>query len=953
MTEELPKTYDPKEVDAKWYGFWEKGNYFHADVNSDKPAYCIVIPPPNVTGVLHMGHALVNTLQDVLIRWKRMSGYEALWVPGVDHAGISTQTVVERKLIKETGKTRKEYDRDDFLKHVWEWKDENEHLIVNQLKSLGCSCDWERRRFTLDEGNNRSVRHTFKKLFDDGLIYRGDRLVNWDPVTQTALADDEVEYEDRDSHLWQFRYPLADGSGHIVIATTRPETMLGDTAVAVSPKDERYKDMVGKKLTLPLMMREIPIIADHHVDPEFGTGALKITPAHDPNDYEIGLRHDLPFVNVMTPDARINDNGGDFAGMTREQAREAVVAKMDELGLLVNVEPHQHRVGVSYRSKAIVEPYMSKQWFVRMDGFAKKLQDAVKSGRMKLIPKQWESTYFHWVNNLRDWCISRQLWWGHRIPVWYHREDEERILCYDGEGLPPEVEANPDSWRQEDDVLDTWFSSALWPFATLGWPEKTAELERFYPNSVLVTGHDILFFWVARMLVMGEYVMGELPFPEAFLHGLIFGKSYWRKDADGGISYVSSDEQLAYDMGEAVPKDVSSKWEKMSKSKGNVIDPLEVIEQYGTDALRMALCASPTQLPQIDLDRRRFEEFKNFANKVWNGARFIFMNLEANPQDEASTALSSERFAQGIREDLLDLEDRWILEVLNERIKDVAADLEAYAFDRAATRAYDFFWKEFCAYYLELAKPCLFGKTGSAQKRTNKQCVLANVLCAALRLMHPMAPFITEELFGRLKARLGAKALAGAVDALTAQSLDALAADACIVAPFPESFQSEEANREVLERFELVTDVVYAVRNIRGEMKVPPGQAVDLYVVGQAGDPAYDALAELGHMVKALVRVAKLDCTETEPTSGFFSTGRVGSLKLAVKLPDELVAKEKDRLAKAQLKLEKNLERVEKQLANEEFISRAPDHLVAKQRQALEQTRRELDELRGKLASLG
>ncbi len=952
MSEELPKAYEPKNVDGKWYAFWEKHNLFHADVHSTKPSYCIVIPPPNVTGVLHMGHALVNTLQDVLIRYKRMSGYEVLWVPGVDHAGISTQTVVERKLLKETGKSRKQFSREEFLEHIWKWKDENEELIINQLKRLGCSCDWERKRFTLDEGNNRAVRCTFKRLFDDGLIYRGSRLVNWDPVTQTALADDEVEYEERAGTLWRFRYPLVDGTGYADVATTRPETMLGDTAVAVSPKDARYAKLVGKKVRLPLMDREIPIVADQHVDPEFGTGMVKVTPAHDPNDYEIGLRHNLPFINVMTPDGRINQNGGSFAGMTREEARVAVVEQMKQLGLLIAAEPHTHRVGLSYRSKAVVEPYLSKQWFVKMDGFAKKLQKAVRSGDFRLIPKQWESTYFHWVDNLRDWCISRQLWWGHRIPVWYHIEDDDRVICYEGEGLPPEVQKDPKMWRQDDDVLDTWFSSALWPFATLGWPEKTPELKRFYPNSVLVTGHDILFFWVARMLVMGEYIMGELPFPESFLHGLIFGKSYWRKDSDGGISYVSSSEQREFDMGKALPKDVSSKWEKMSKSKGNVIDPIEIIDEFGTDALRMALCASPTQLPQIDLDRRRFEEYKNFANKLWNGARFIFMNLEANLQSEGSLALTPETFAQGLDSSLFDLEDRWIVGVLDERIAEVRGHIESYAFDRATVRAYDFFWNEFCAYYLELAKPTLFGKVGTPEKRLNKQRLLACLLCASLRLMHPMAPFITEELFQRLKERLkGAKAQ-GKVDTLTQQTLAAFDCTSCMVSAYPEPTAVGGASDGVMRAFELVSEVVYSIRNIRGEMNVPPGQGVRVVAVGTPGNEQYEMLARHRSMVQALVRVECIEMAESAPTTGFFSTGVVKGLTLAVQLPDDLLAKERDRLVKTQEKLEKNLERVDKQLSNEDFISRAPEQLVTQQRELLNQTRRELDEVRLKLLQL-
>ncbi|MCE5317919.1 MAG: valine--tRNA ligase, partial [Parachlamydia sp.] len=502
-SEELPKAFEPKNVEAKWYSHWVESGFFRANPNSSKPPYCIVMPPPNVTGVLHMGHALVNTLQDILIRWHRMCGDEALWVPGTDHAGISTQTVVERHLMKTLGKRRKDFTREEFLEHAWKWKEENANKIIQQLKSLGCSCDWSRERFTMDEGNNRAVKVMFKKMFDQGLIYRGDYLVNWDPVTQTAIADDEVEYEERQSFLWHFKYPFKDGSGFAHIATTRPETMLGDTAVAVSPRDPRYANCIGKSVILPLMNREIPIIADVSVDPEFGTGMVKVTPAHDPCDYQMGLNHKLPFINIMTPDALINENGGPFAGLTMEEARMRVVEEMNALGLLEKVVPHLNRVGVSYRSKAVIEPYMSKQWFVRMSAFGDRLRAAVQEGRFSLIPKNWESTYFHWIDNLRDWCISRQLWWGHRIPIWYHVDDPERMICYDGEGEPPEAESG--KWRQDEDSLDTWFSSGLWPFSTLGWPDETPELKRFYPNSVLVTGHDILFFWVARMLFMGEF----------------------------------------------------------------------------------------------------------------------------------------------------------------------------------------------------------------------------------------------------------------------------------------------------------------------------------------------------------------------------------------------------------------------------------------------------------------
>jgi valyl-tRNA synthetase len=938
---EFPKAYSPKEVDAKWYGWWEDKGFFKADPTSDKPAFGVVIPPPNVTGVLHMGHALVNTLQDIVVRWKRMSGHEVLWVPGTDHAGISTQTVVERHLIKTTGKRRKDFPREEFLKHVWSWKEENEGRIINQLKRIGCSCDWSRQRFTMDERNNQAVRTVFKKLYDKGLVYLGDYLVNWDPVTQTALADDEVEYEERQGSLWHFKYPLADGSGFAEIATTRPETMLGDTAVAVAPGDERYAGLVGKNILLPIMNREIPIITDRHVDPEFGTGMVKVTPAHDPNDYEMGLSHDLPFVNLMTPDGKLNENAGPYAGLTMKEGRAAVVAEMEKLGLLIKVEPHTNRVGVSYRSKATIEPYMSKQWFVKMSAFGEKASAAVRDGKVKLLPDTWQNTYFHWIDNLRDWCISRQLWWGHRIPIWHNKADRTQILCSDDPMGPPEVQAAPDEWEQDEDVLDTWFSSALFPFAALGWPEETDELKKFYPNSVLITGHDILFFWVARMIIMGEEVMGEVPFPETFLHGLIYGKSYWRDDAEGGVTYVSADEQRAFDLGEAPPKDVKSKWEKMSKSKGNIIDPLEIIDEYGTDAIRMALCASATQARQIDLDRRKFEEFKNFTNKVWNGARFVFMNLEGMTQKTLSS---------GLNEELLTLEDRWILSVLNRTIDKVSTELGRYAFDHAAQTAYDFFWKDFCAYYVEITKPVLFGKVGTAEERENKQKILTIVLCNAIRLMHPMAPFITEELFQLLKERF--TGATGGIDPYTVETVTALQSESCMIAPYPSVIRAEDINEEVETTFDLVNQVTYAIRNIRGEMKVPPGAAIDVFLTSQNGDGSLDLIRDHSGIIKALVRTNKFEVGTPAPAGSFASTAVVSGLQISIPLPQELIEKECARLEKESERLEKNIERTKGKLSNEAFTSRAPEALVQKQRDLLSQDERELTEVTEKLAAL-
>lgn len=914
----LPKAYDAKTTDSKWYQFWKDKNLFQADPSSDKTPYCIVIPPPNVTGVLHMGHALVNTLQDILIRWKRMQGFEVLWVPGTDHAGIATQAVVERDLMEKTRKKRNQFEREEFLSHVWAWKEKSEQRILDQLKRLGSSCDWSRCRFTMDDANNKSVKKMFKKLYDDGLIYRGDYLVNWDPLTQTALADDEVEYEERNSFLWHIRYPLEDGSKTLVVATTRPETMLGDTAVAISPKDARYFGLAGKRIKLPLTDRLIPIIEDHHVDPLFGTGVVKVTPAHDPNDYQMGITHSLAMINIMTPDGKINEQGGIFAGLSMAEARKEVVKALSEAGFIEKIEPHTNRVGLSYRSKAVIEPYLSKQWFVKMSGFKEKLKEAVVNKKTRLVPQHWESTYFHWIDHLRDWCISRQIWWGHRIPVWYNKQDPEKMICFDGEDLPEEVKKAPDDWVQDKDVLDTWFSSALWPFATLGWPEKTADLKKFYPNATLVTGHDILFFWVARMMAMGEYATGELPFPETFLHGLIYGKSYWRNREEGGIAYVSEEERLSYDLGKPVPKDVFSKWEKMSKSKGNVINPLEMIDQYGTDAVRMALAASATQARQIDLDRRRFEEFKNFSNKVWNGARFVIMNLEGLTLDE------------GIKQETLKLEDRWILATLDSTIKAVNSHLEKYEFDQASLKAYNFFWDQFCAYYVEIVKPVLFEKAGSKEEKQNKQKVLLVVLCQAIRLLHPMTPFITEELFQLLKELVCPLAEGKNIkEPYIEECLKALNEVAIATAPFPVSNQTsccEKAEKE----FAVMEEVAYTIRNIRGEMKLPPGLATDIYFVADPKNKEFQLIQDNQLIVSALIRTNTIHFLKEEPSIGFSSTGSFSGIKIMLPMPEELLRQEAGRLVKEQEKLHSSLDKLKQQLENHEFVEKAPKELVAK-----------------------
>lgn len=934
---ELEKTYDPKLVEEKWYTFWEAGHFFEANPNSQKEPFCVMIPPPNVTGVLHMGHALVDTLIDIISRYKRMKGFEVLWQPGTDHAGISTQTVVEKHLIATQGKTRKEFSRSEFLTHVWRWKEQSESTIINQLKRLGCSADWSRIKFTMDPDLNAAVRRVFKEMYTSGLIYRGDYLVHWDPVTQTALADDEVEYEEHISSLWHFAYPV-EGGGTITIATTRPETMLGDTAVAVAPKDERYKHLIGKSVILPLSSRKIPIIEDHYVVKSFGSGAVKITPAHDPNDYEIGMRHSLPMVNIMTPDGKINENGGKFEGLSMQEARKAVVQAMKDLGHLVHIEPHTHRVGVSYRSKAIIEPYLSKQWFVKLSSFKETLLEAVSSKRVELVPEYWEATYTHWITNLRDWCISRQLWWGHQIPIWYHKNNPDTIICYDGEGLPPEVERNPADWYQDPDVLDTWFSSALWPFSTLGWPKKTPELSKFYPNATLFTGHDILFFWVARMIFMGEYVMGEIPFKKAFLHGLIYGKSYWRMDTEQGVLYVPQEEKRAYDLGEPLPNDVLSKWEKMSKSKGNVIDPLEIIDTYGTDAMRMALTASATHARQIDLDRRRFEEYKNFANKVWNGARFVFMNLTLTPEE----------LQEGIDPSLLTLDDRWILSKMNRTIQTISDSIEKYTFDYAATASYEFYWNDFCANYVESTKPYLFGKVGTESVIKNKKRILAVVLGTAIRLMHPMAPFITEELFQKLKTHFAIKHGTSS-DPYVNELILALKQAACIIAPYPEVCKSEDISPTIEEEYAQLSSYVYAIRNIRAEMGMPPSEKSTIYLNGSKEKLGFLQTHEA--TLRALVPIDEIHY-DKRPQETVVSHATISEIEVIIPLSETLLEKERIRLTKLQEKLEKSVQSLSAKLENANFIERAPQQLVEQTKKDLEEAKKQVQEISSKLTAI-
>ncbi len=923
--DEIPPQYIAKNVEPHIRSIWD--NAFHANPKSTKPTYTIMMPPPNVTGVLHMGHALVNTLQDILIRWKKMMGYEVLWMPGTDHAGIATQTVVERHLIKTEGKRRTEYSRDDFLQKVWEWKEKSQSVILNQLKILGCACDWKRLRFSMDDTSNKAVRHMFKLLFDKGLIYRGDYLVNWDPVSGTALADDEVEYEDRSSFLYTIRYPILDSECSLFVATTRPETLLGDTAVAVHPKDARYTALIGQKILHPITGRTIPIVGDDFVDPEFGTGVVKITPGHDPNDYQLALRHNLPMINILNPDGTLNKNGLHYEGCSVEDARARIVQELKDKQFLSRIEPHTNRVGVSYRSKAVIEPMLSKQWFIRMSTFKGVLRELVETSKVKIIPKSWENTYFQWIDNLRDWCISRQLWWGHQIPVWYSKKNKEIMVCYDKEGLPPDVKQDPDAWEQDPDVLDTWFSSALWPFSTLGWPDKTEELKRFYPNSTLITGHDILFFWVARMIMMGHVAMQDVPFHETFLHGLIYGKSYWRQNPQGGITYVSEEERKAFDLGkQAVPQDVQSRWEKMSKSKGNVIDPIEVIDEYGADAIRLALASSATDARQIDLDRRRFEEWRNFANKVWNGSRFVLMNiLPSDIEHISQETLSS-----------LQIEDRWILSRVERVSKKVVDALTHYSFDKASQEAYEFYWNEFCSYYVELSKPSLFGKKGPGQKSA-KQSIALIVLFNAIRILHPFAPYITEEIFSLLKTRYAS--WISYSDSIQNEQIRKLIENFSCTSLSETSFpQSRDyIALDVENDFSKLQEIVTQIRAIRGEMKIPPSQAIDLFIKIKKSSSSFQLVQNNLHVFESLTKIASSTIIFEEQPFLFSSRAIVGDIELIVPLPSDMRQKEFARLEKELIKLEEQKMKTEAQLSNSQFLERAPLQLISKLQQTLQE----------------
>jgi len=865
MSKELAKGYEPHDVEKKWYQAWQEKGYFHAAATSDKKTYSIVIPPPNVTGALHMGHALNNTLQDILCRWKRMQGHNVLWMPGTDHAGIATQNVVERQLAAEK-KDRHDLGREAFIERVWKWKAESGGQIIGQLKRLGASCDWERERFTMDEGLSKAVRTVFVKLYNDGLIYRDNRLINWCPRCHTALSDIEVEHEDKKGHLWHIRYPVVGEPGRfMVVATTRPETMLGDAAVAVHPEDERYQSLVGKKVILPLINREIPIIADEYVDREFGTGVVKITPAHDFNDFEVGLRHGLDKINVLDESGVINSAGHQYEGLDRFAARTRIVAELEEAGLLEKIDDHPMSVGGCYRCKTVVEPYLSLQWYVKVGPLAERALAAVKDGRTRILPKQWENTYYDWMENIRDWCISRQIWWGHRIPAWFCDHCGEITVSM--EDPTKCAKCGSDELRQETDVLDTWFSSALWPFSTMGWPDQTAELKSFYPTSCLVTGFDILFFWVARMMMMGLHFMDEVPFRDVYIHALV-------RDAHG---------------------------QKMSKSKGNVIDPLTVIDQYGTDAFRFTLAAFAAQGRDIKLAEERISGYRNFCNKVWNAARFTLMNLEGFQPSGAR-----------IEELSLSEGDKWILHRLNEAARETNAALESYRFNDAAMTLYQFTWSEFCDWYLELSKKDLYGD--DPQRKTTVQHVLCHTLEQLLRLLHPFMPFITEEIWQALPKEQGPESI--------------------MLAEYPQPI-TERDFPEAAANMERVMAVISGIRNIRGEMEVPPSR--EIAVILSCGSA--DSLKLMKHNEAAIIglaRVADLAVGQGIEKPEDASIQVAGDVQIYVPLKGLVdVEAEEQRLLKEIAKMDKEIELFSKKLSNPSFVDRAPADVVAKEREKL------------------
>ncbi len=879
---ELAKTYDPKGLEDRLYKKWEENGYFHAEVDRSKKPFTIVMPPPNITGQLHMGHALDNTLQDILIRYKRMQGYSALWQPGTDHAAIATEVKVIEHL-KSQGIEKDDLGRDGFLEKCWDWKDEYGTRIINQLKKMGSSADWERERFTMDEGCSKAVEEVFVKLYNEGYIYKGNRIINWCPVCQTSISDAEVEHEEQAGHFWHMKYEIVGEPGrYVTFATTRPETMLGDTAVAVNPKDERYQDIIGKTVMLPFVNREIPVVADEYVDMEFGTGVVKITPAHDPNDFEVGKRHNLPVINVLNDDATINANGGEFEGMDRYEARDIIVKKMDEMGLLVKIEEHSHNVGTHDRCKTTVEPMVKPQWFVAMEELAKPAIEAIKTGELTFVPKNYDKTYLHWLENIRDWCISRQLWWGHRIPAYYCEKCGETVVARSSEIPTVCPKCGHTHMKQDEDTLDTWFSSALWPFSTLGWPNNTEELDYFYPTDVLVTGYDIIFFWVIRMVFSGYAHTGKSPFHTVLIHGLV-------RDSQG---------------------------RKMSKSLGNGIDPLEIIDKYGADALRLTLITGNAPGNDMRFYNERVENSRNFANKVWNASRFIMMNLADNQVTEPATA------------DLA-TEDKWIISAVNTLAKDVTENMDKYELGIAVQKVYDFIWDEFCDWYIEIVKPRMYSEEYTASKNA-ALWTAKYALTNALKLLHPFMPFITEEIFCTLQSE----------------------EETIMLSAWPEfdaalNFPTEEA------KVERAKDVVRGMRQLRTDMDVPPSKKAAIHIVTESAevraifDEITPIFATLAGATDVIVQADKLG---------------IGADAVSAVIPDATVfvpledlvdfEKEKERLTKEKEKLEKELARSRGMLSNEKFMSKAPEAKVAEEREKLAKYEQMMAQVEARLASM-
>lgn len=881
MTEEhnIPKVYDPASVEKKWYEFWEKNRYFHAEPEPGKKPFSIVIPPPNITGKLHMGHALDNTLQDILIRWHRMMGDNTLWMPGYDHAGLATQIKVEEVLKKEECKTRFDLGREEFVKRVWAWKEEYGDRIINQLKCLGISCDWERKRFTMDEGCSRAVRETFVSLFEKGLIYKGTRITNWCVNCHTALSDIEVEHEDTPGHLWYVRYPVVgEEDTYLTIATTRPETIPGDTAVAVNPEDERYAKLIGKTLRLPVLNREIPVIADSYVDTKFGTGAVKITPSHDPNDYEMGLRHNLPEIVVIGKDGIMTEEAGPFAGLERYECRKQIVARLKEEGYLVKIEEHSHAVGHCQRCHNIVEPLVSTQWFVKMQPLVKAAVDCVTDGRTQFVPERFTKNYTGWMENIHDWCISRQIWWGHRIPVWYCDD------CGEMSASRTDLEKCPKCGsthiHQDEDALDTWFSSALWPFSTMGWPDNTEMLKQFYPTSVLVTGYDIIFFWVARMLIMGMEFMKEIPFEKVFIHGLV-------RDSQG---------------------------RKMSKSLGNGIDPLEVIEKYGADTLRFMLITGNTPGNDMRFYWERVEGTRNFANKIWNASRFALMNMEGYDKDAELAPYT--------------LADKWILSRLQDTVKDVTGLLERFELGEAGRAIYDFIWSEVCDWYIEIAKPRLYNKEAAAERAT-AQHVLATVLVSAMKLLHPYMPFITEEIYQCLPHE----------------------AESIMISKWPvadESLIDPEAERGM----NAIMDSIKAIRNMRAEVNANPGKKIPAIML--ISEDLREVVAHNDSYIKLL---GGIDNLELRPLNGEKPENAMAAVVTGIEVYLPLaglidVEKETQRLSKELAAMEKDLQRAGGKLNNAGFLAKAPEDVIAKERAKYEELSGKIDAVKKRMAYL-